>query len=55
MDKTLVIGGSGFLGSTLVDQLLQRGVAVRVLDVQEHPDRLVESIAGDIRKIDGRR
>jgi nucleoside-diphosphate-sugar epimerase len=52
MDKTLVIGGSGFLGSALVDQLLQRGVAVRVLDTQTHPDPQVESIVGDMREIE---
>jgi len=52
MDTTLVIGGSGFLGSALVEQLRQRGNAVRVLDTRAHPDPQVESIVGDIRKIE---
>jgi nucleoside-diphosphate-sugar epimerase len=52
MDKTLVIGGSGFLGSALVEQLRERGVTVRVLDTRAYPDLQVESIVGDIRKIE---
>jgi nucleoside-diphosphate-sugar epimerase len=52
MDKTLVIGGSGFLGSALVEQLRQRGVAVRVMDTDPYPDSQVESIVGDIRQIE---
>jgi nucleoside-diphosphate-sugar epimerase len=52
MNNALVIGGSGFLGSALVEQLQQRGVAVRVLDTRAYPNPQVESIVGDIRKIE---
>jgi nucleoside-diphosphate-sugar epimerase len=51
MDKALVIGGSGFLGGALVEQLFRRDVTVRVLDTQVHPGRQIESIVGDIRKM----
>lgn len=61
MERALVTGGAGFIGSHLVDALLLRGVQVRVLDsldTQVHgPDRRVpaylnpaaEMIQGDIR------
>jgi len=55
--KSLVTGGSGFIGSALVKSLLRAGNSVRVLDDNSrgHPRRLadvekdIEFIGGDIR------
>jgi len=50
--KTLVIGGNGFIGCHLVDQLLLQGHSVRVLD--RYPSRFrearkeVENLIGDL-------
>jgi len=59
MDRILVTGGAGFIGSHLADALLERGYAVRVLDALadqvhggERPAYLeddVELIVGDVR------
>jgi nucleoside-diphosphate-sugar epimerase len=40
--RTLVTGGSGYLGETVVRRLLERGDAVRVLDVADNDDRPAE-------------
>lgn len=63
MSKTvLVTGGAGFLGSHLVDRLLERGYHVRVFDnltTQVHPNGFpeylttnIEFISGDMRHLD---
>ena len=59
-DTVLVLGGAGYIGSLLVERLLQKGLRVRVLDsllygdeplrpVKNHPD--FELIVGDCRNI----
>lgn len=61
--RVLVTGGAGFVGSHLVDALLARGHAVRVLDClipQVHPtgeipnylSRDAEFVRGDVRDLD---
>ncbi len=61
--KILVTGGAGFIGSHLVDELIQRGHSVRIfdsLDPQVHPNGEkpeylnpeAEFIQGDVRDID---
>jgi nucleoside-diphosphate-sugar epimerase len=47
----LVIGGSGFVGGALVEQLLAHGRRVRVLDLAPYADPRVESVVGDLRHI----
>ena len=59
-DRVLVVGGAGYIGSLLVERLLEKGYRVRVLDnliygdeplqpVKNHPD--FELIVGDCRNI----
>jgi dihydroflavonol-4-reductase len=55
MKQALVTGGCGFLGSSIVKLLLDRGVAVRILAVPGEPDDNVrgldvEVIRGDVRE-----
>ena len=60
MDTFLVTGGAGFIGSHLVDALLERGDAVRVLDNfatgkrenLAHCAARIELVEGDIRDLD---
>lgn len=52
MHHALVTGGGGFVGRAIVDRLLARGCAVRILGRTEQPDlrqRGVTCVLGDVR------
>lgn len=51
MERALVLGGSGFLGSHIADELTQRGFSVRVFDIRpsQHLSPGQEQVLGDIR------
>lgn len=59
LKKILVVGGAGYVGSVLVQELLERGYAVKVFDrlyfgdqgIKEVEDR-IELIVGDMRTLD---
>ena len=52
LGNCLVIGGAGMLGFSIVEQLLQEGHFVRVLDLEPVNINGVESIVGDIRNLE---
>ena len=62
MDKFLITGGAGFIGSNIADRLLEQGHAVRVIDnfltgkrenlSKALSSRRFELIEGDIRNLD---
>ncbi|KAI8914097.1 3-beta hydroxysteroid dehydrogenase/isomerase, partial [Entophlyctis helioformis] len=53
-DHYLVIGGGGFLGRAIVNQLLARGNVVSIFDLRQtfEDARLSEFVVGDITKPD---
>ena len=58
MNKVLVVGGAGYVGSVLVEELLERGFAIRILDRLYYGDSgirhisdSVELVVGDMREI----
>jgi nucleoside-diphosphate-sugar epimerase len=60
MKKVLVIGGAGYVGAVLVEELLKRGYAIKVFDrliygdqgLQHVRDR-VEVVSGEMRAMEG--
>ncbi len=59
LNKILLIGGAGYVGSVLVEELLKRGYAVKVFDRLIYGDRglrdvldRVEVVVGDMRAVD---
>jgi len=52
--KALVTGGTGFVGSHLVDELLENGYEVRVLTRKDYYEKGMEVVKGDItsKKLD---
>lgn len=62
--KVMVTGGSGFIGSHLVDKLIERGIKVRIFDLvypeflnnySEEKKKIVEYCQGDLLNIDSLR
>lgn len=60
LSRALVTGGAGFIGSNLVDGLMEQGIAVRVLDDLstgkrqnlEHVMQHIEFTQGDVRNLE---
>jgi nucleoside-diphosphate-sugar epimerase len=45
-DKVLVIGGAGYIGSALVEKLLDQGLQVSVLDAMHYGEETLRRVAG---------
>ena len=55
MNKVLVTGGAGFIGSHVVDKLIDRGLEPRIFDLEPssyHAPDDVESVTGDLTSAD---
>jgi UDP-glucose 4-epimerase len=52
MARVLVTGGSGFIGSALVDALRTSGAEVYVADLHPFPDHAISTVVGDLREPD---
>ena len=46
--RVLVTGGAGFIGSNLVDRLLDRGHAVTCLDINRRTIALLERVSQEL-------
>lgn len=50
-EKVLVTGGSGYVGSILVEYLLQKGLSVRIMDHSDPVNRSVDFVRADIQHV----